>query len=375
MKKLYTWTILVFVLAALTLVLLNLPAGKKPIPPEQIQTIMQEPTGYRLQSAEGVNLDDVSYTAAVVVPDAALEEAILTQLEGYKNCDMEPVNSVRYFYNTVDLNNDNIAETIVHLVGGFTCGTGGCTTLIFRSDGTRLELISHLTLTNNPILVSHQTTNGWRDLVLFVSGGGTKASYHRLRFTGNSYPENPSVEPALERDAVIKGDAYIANKILFDTQAPILRSPVCDKREPAPGLMHSESLGALRIDMPDGEVVVLLGEPDEKGDKHLSEADALYHQEWRYPQQGIFLELVSESTSGKQRVASIRAGLHSILETTKGIKVGDCFAAVNKAYGDQLDTDNSDPPFTLLAGSLYDGVLFSFEEGKIIQIFLGATAE
>jgi len=375
MKKLYTWTILVFALAALTLVLLNLPAGKKPISLEQIQTMMQEPAGYRLQSAEGVNFDDVSYTAADVVPDAVLEEAILTQLEGYENCDMEPVNSVRYFYNTVDLNNDNIAETIVHLVGGFTCGTGGCTTLVFRSDGTRLELISHLTLTNNPILVSHQTTNGWRDLVLYVSGGGAKTSYHRLRFTGNSYPDNPSVEPVLERDAVIKGDAYIANKILFDTPAPILRSPACGKQEPAQGLMHSESLGALRIDMPEGEVVVLLGEPDEKGDKHLSEADALYHQGWRYPQQGIFLELVSESTSGKQRVASIRAGLHSILETTKGIKVGDSFAAVNKAYGDQLNTDNSDPPFTLLAGSLYDGVLFSFEEGKIIQIFLGATAE
>ena len=243
MEKLYTWVILAFVLAALTLVLLNLPAGKKPLSPKQIHTMMQEPTGYRLQSAEGVEFGDISYTAAVVVPDAALEEAILTQLEGYENCDMEPGNSVRYFYNAVDLNNDSVPETIVYLVGGFTCGTGGCTTLIFRSSGDRHELISHLTLTNNPILVSHQTTSGWRDLVLYVSGGGAKASYHRLRFTENSYPENPSVEPVLERDSVINGDAYIANKRLFDTQAPILRSAACDEKESAPGLMHSESLG------------------------------------------------------------------------------------------------------------------------------------
>jgi len=375
MKKLYTWIILAFVLAALTLVLLNLPAGKKPLSPKQIHTMMQEPTGYRLQSAEGVVFGDISYTAAVAVPDAALEEAILTQLEGHENCDMEPGNSVRYFYNAVDLNNDSVPETIVYLIGGFTCGTGGCTTLIFRSSGDRYELISHLTLTNNPILVSHQTSNGWRDLVLYVSGGGAKASYHRLRFTENSYPENPSVEPVLERDSVINGDAYIANKILFDTQAPILRSAACDEKESAPGLMHSESLGDLRIDIPEKKVIELLGEPEDKGKQLMSESDALYHQEWRYPQQGIFLDLASASTDDKQRVASIRAGLHSTLKTTKGIKVGDSFSAVNKAYGGQLDTDNSDPPFTLLAGSLYDGVLFSFEEGKIIQIFLGATAE
>jgi hypothetical protein len=284
-------------------------------------------------------------------------------------------NGVRYFYNAVDLNNDNIAETIVYLVGGFTCGTGGCSTLVFRSDGTRLELISHLTLTNNPIIVSHQTTNGWSDLVLYVSGGGAKASYHRLRFTGNSYPENPSVEPALERDAVINGDAYIANKILFDTQAPILRSTACNEKEAAHGLMYSESLGDLRIDMPEAKVIELLGEPGDKGEQLLSESDALYHQEWRYPRQGIFLDLASTSTGGKQRVASIRAGLHSTLKTAKGIKVGDSFSAVNKAYGDQLNTGNSDPPFTLLAGSLYDGLLFSFEKGEVIQIFLGAAAE
>lgn len=375
MKKRYTWIILAFVLAALTLVLLNLPAGKKPLSPKKIHTMAQEPTGYRLQSAEGVEFGDISYTAAVVVPDTALEEAILTQLEEYENCDMEPGNSVRYFYNAVDLNNDNIAETIVYLVGGFTCGTGGCTTLIFSSSGDRHELISHLTLTNNPILVSHQTTNGWRDLVLYVSGGGAKASYHRLRFAGNSYPENPSVEPVLTRDAVISGDAYIANKIMFDTQAPILRSPACDEKQSAPGLMNSDGLGELRLDMPERRVIELLGEPEEKGEKLLSEADALYHQEWRYPRQGLFLDLASASTDDKQRIASIRAGLHSVLETTKGIKVGDSFSSVNKAYGDQLDADNSDPPFTLLAGSLYAGLLFSFEEGKVIQIFLGAAAE
>jgi hypothetical protein len=375
MKKKRIWVLSALLLAALISLLICVPAIiKQPLPEHDLETPPATAVS-GIPSAGDVKIGEISYTIAQLKPDPALEQAILDQLGGYTNCEPGSGNGVRYFYNVVDLNNDSIPETIVYLVGRETCGSGGCTTLIFRSSGDRHELISHLTLTNNPIIVSHQTTNGWRDLVLYVSGGGAKASYHRLRFTGNNYPENPSVEPVLERDAVISGDAYIANKIMFDTQALTLHSPACDEKEPAPGLMHSDSLGDLRIDMPEMKVSELLGEPGDKGEQLLSEADALYHQEWRYPRQGIFLELVSESADGKQRVASIRAGLHSIHETTKGIKVGDSFAAVNKAYGDQLDADNSDPPFTLLAGSLYGGVLFSFEEGKVIQIFLGAAAE
>ncbi len=375
MKKMRIRILFALLLAVLISLLIAVPEITRQSIPEHDQETPPDPPVSALPSAGDVEIGQISYTTAVVNPDPALEQAILAQLQGYDNCEPGSDKGVRYFYNAVDLNNDSIPETIVYLVGRDTCGTGGCTTLIFRSSGNRHELISHLTLTRNPILVSHKTTNGWRDLVLYVSGGGAKASYHRLRFTGNSYPENPSVEPVLESDAVISGDAYIATKIVFDTQAPILRSPACDEKESAPGLMHSDSLGDLRIGMQEREVIELLGEPGDKGKQLLWEADARYHQEWRYPLQGIFLDLVSESTDGKQRVASIRAGLHSILETTKGIKVGDSFAAVNNAYGDQLDTDNSDPPFTLLAGSLYDGLLFSFEEGKVIQIFLGAAAE
>lgn len=374
MNKKRFW-ILFTSLAALVLVLIAVPAIINQPFSEHHRGQQSAPAVSRLPSAGGVKIGEVNYTAAVVNQDPALEKAILDQLGDYNNCGQDPGNGVRYFYNAVDLNNDSIPETIVHLVGTESCGTGGCTTLIFSSSDDRHELISHLTLTRNPILVSHQTTNGWRDFVLYVSGGGAKASYHRLRFNGSSYPENPSVEPLLEDDAVISGDAYIANQILFDTQAPILRSPACGSKEPAPGLMRPESLGDLHIDMPGRKVIALLGEPQEKGEQLLSEADALYHQEWRYPRQGIFLQLASVSPGDEQSITSVRAGLHSILETSKGIKVGDSFAAVSKAYSDTLNIDNSNPPFTLLAGSLYAGLLFSFEEGKVIQIFLGAAAE
>ena len=49
---------------------------------------------------------------------------------------------------------------------------------------------------------------------------------------------------------------------------------------------------------------VLLGEDEQV----MAEADALYHQTWRYPEQGIFLDMVSESADGAQKIASIRSG-------------------------------------------------------------------
>lgn len=154
----------------------------------------------------------------------------------------------------------------------------------------------------------------------------------------------------------------------------LLYTPAGDK-QPSAGVMRSENLGGLRIDMAAQDVIELLGESRERGEQRMSESDALYHQEWRYPRQGILLDMVSEQANDNTKIASIRVGPPSSIATGRGVKVGDSFTAVNKAYSDQLDADNSDPPFTLLAGSLYDGILFSFEEGKVIRIYLGAVAE
>ncbi len=163
---------------------------------------------------------------------------------------------------------------------------------------------------------------------------------------------------------------FIATALTF----ALLYTPAGDK-QPSPGVMHAENIGGLHIDMVAQDVIGLLGEPRKRGEQRMSESDALYHQEWRYPRLGIFLDMVSQKANGNTNIASIRVGPHSSVATVRGIKVGNSFTTVNKVYGDQLDADNSDPPYTLLAGSPYDGMLFSFEEGKVIRIYLGAVAE
>ena len=47
-----------------------------------------------------------------------------------------------------------------------------------------------------PITVLDTSTNGWRDLTVAVSGGGMAGGNALLKFDGEAYPSNPTVEPA-----------------------------------------------------------------------------------------------------------------------------------------------------------------------------------
>ncbi len=51
------------------------------------------------------------------------------------------------------------------------CGTSGCTLLIYQPQGNSYKEIGDFNL-HPPLLVSNQTTNNWRDLILVVYGGG-----------------------------------------------------------------------------------------------------------------------------------------------------------------------------------------------------------
>jgi heat shock protein HslJ len=178
-------------------------------------------TDNSLQTLPAVNNIDVSqvqYVRSETTANPALERAILRELPGYEYSASEPVSqAVRYFYNQVDLNGDNSREIIVYLVGSFTCGTGGCTALIFQPSGSDYRLVSELTGVSNPIVVSEQRTNGWNDLILYVSGGGSQGAYRVLRYTGRRYPDNPSVEPTVQANSRIIGRALISDRISATT--------------------------------------------------------------------------------------------------------------------------------------------------------------
>jgi hypothetical protein len=52
-------------------------------------------------------------------------------------------------------------------------------------------------VTRPPIVVAETKTEGWRDLIVHVRGGGILPGHDaRLRFDGTAYSGNPTIEPA-----------------------------------------------------------------------------------------------------------------------------------------------------------------------------------
>ena len=105
----------------------------------------------------------------------------------------------------VDLNEDGFTDALVVLTGFYWCGTGGCTMLVFQGKDKAFEFVSRSTLVSPPVTVSETKTNGWRDLVITVSGGGMPAKKVAMKFDGKKYPLNPSVQTSLSAEAATKG--------------------------------------------------------------------------------------------------------------------------------------------------------------------------
>jgi hypothetical protein len=150
--------------------------------------------------------------------DVELEKAILQANTYYDSRSIEIFGShARYFYNKIDLNDDNKPEVLVHVLDPTFCGTGGCTTLIFKSVGQNYQLVSEIRLTRLPIIVTNQKTNGWKDLILNARGGGRgsagNSGLYLVRFNGRTYPDAP------DRGIKLSQDFTITGKDLFNTNS------------------------------------------------------------------------------------------------------------------------------------------------------------
>ena len=117
---------------------------------------------------------------------------------------------VRYFDGAADLNGDGRPEIVVHVAGPTVCGTGGCPTLVFTPGTGGYVLVTTISITRPPIQLSSRSANGWRNLLVHVSGGGIVEGYvAELRFDGTTYPANPTVPPAERAPDTIGAETLI----------------------------------------------------------------------------------------------------------------------------------------------------------------------
>lgn len=137
---------------------------------------------------------------------ASLHRALQSQFEGLRSeaGQASADNAgLRYAHAFADLDGDGRDEAIVYLMGRDVCGSGGCDLLVLGDESGSWGEIARLTIANPPIRVLETRSEGWRDLEVFVAGGGVLSGYPALvPFSGTAYAPNPSVPPArrIERD-------------------------------------------------------------------------------------------------------------------------------------------------------------------------------
>ena len=148
--------------------------------------------------------------------------------------------------------------------------------------------------------------------------------------------------------------------------------PGTDDHVEADLLMRTETVGQLQLGLSDKSTIKSTGIPDYKSAITRWEADGMYHQDWTYDS-GIDLNMAS-SDSLKMEIFSLRFFAPCKLKTSRTIGIGSSMEDVKAAYKDVL-SENHHEEQSLIAGSVYGGIIFSFENGKLSSVFIGAAAE
>jgi heat shock protein HslJ len=145
-------------------------------------------------------------------PNQAIEAAILEASPDYRQDIIgEDGIRARYVYSQVDLNGDGKEEVLVYLMGSIFCGTGGCDLLVLTEGTDGYSLVHSFPISRVPVIVSDETTEGWKNLVRLESGGGIPPAYVFHVFDGQKYIEQDRKPTESQPDGI----AYLAGDPTF----------------------------------------------------------------------------------------------------------------------------------------------------------------
>ncbi|MBI1343557.1 MAG: hypothetical protein GC171_11540 [Terrimonas sp.] len=134
------------------------------------------------------------------------------------------------------------------------------------------------------------------------------------------------------------------------------------------------SIGDLVLGMKTSPIMRMFGRPDSVSKTGLWPGDGLMHQDWLYRSRGISLNMAMEEGQKDMFISSITVKKPCTLKTQRGIGIGSVYAEVMMAYEKEIDQSLSKKN-VIVIGSIYDGIIVSFENDKASNIFIGAAAE
>jgi len=166
-------------------------------------------------------------------------------------------------------------------------------------------------------------------------------------------------------------DSSNPDKVQIDTSKDELNSKDFDRI--GFDLMKNESLDKLKLGIRIVDLINILGEPNEKSESEMWGADGEYHQTYKYANLGIEIDLIGENDNSK-KVNMITIMSPCEYKTSKDISIGSKYHEVEQSYIDYINPNFTDST-TIVAGSIYGGVIFNFEKGIVKSIFIGASVE
>lgn len=202
-------------------------------------------------------------------------------------------------------------------------------------------------------------------------GGNLAGDKRYSTFTGAFHYANP--DKAGETTI-----SHVLGDLEFPSNHPEFRSIGMELGEMTfhfPSIMDSEALGPFHLGMKASDVDALMAIEGDVSEEIEEGATGLWVQDIYYHDLSLRLKLASENEGGLKFVEAISAGPKFPFRTTSGIGVGSTDAAVKLAYADVLSEYDNDSPDTIVAGSIYGGVIVSIVNEKVTEIFIGAASE
>ncbi len=128
--------------------------------------------------------------------DAELKESVKIFLTETKAPAASRYKVVRH-----DLNNDGRRDALVLFEApyGYWCGSHGCTMLVMKAKNEDFSLVNSIQPVREPVYISPEASNGWKDIMVRVSGRWSGAKNVAMKYDGREYPMNPDEQPPLER--------------------------------------------------------------------------------------------------------------------------------------------------------------------------------
>ena len=138
-------------------------------------------------------------------------------------------------------------------------------------------------------------------------------------------------------------------------------------------LMKNEFIGELSLGLSSQRVKEVLGKPEEESNIFFSEVDGTHNQTLNYIKLGIELNLIVDSDSVKT-VSSILIKKPCPLKTLTKIGIGSTTEEVENAYKESINPEYTSPE-SIIAGTIYGGMVFSLQNKKVKTIYVGVSAE